>query len=138
MPQFFIEAPAGIGREAKQQLMREVTDAIEEAYHMRPDIQVWLREYAGDDVAFDGRLYGDEPMRVVGFLEAPELADEDVSRTMTKRIDAAIEVAYRGIANTEETLILMNHYPLQHAGFQGRLQSDDPAVVEAVERLNGR
>jgi phenylpyruvate tautomerase PptA (4-oxalocrotonate tautomerase family) len=137
MPQFFIEAPHGLGREAKQQLMREVTDAIEEAYHMSPDIQVWLREYSGENVAFDGRLYGDEPMRPVCFLEAPELASEDVSRTMAKRIDAAIAVAYRDLANTEETLILMNHYPLQHAGFQGRLQSDDPAAVEAVERLNG-
>ena len=136
MPQFFIEAPTGIGHEAKQQLMSTVTDAIEEAFHMRPDIQVWLREYSGDDVAFDGRLYGDEPMRLVCFLEAPELASEDASRRMTKRINDAIEIAYRGIANTEETLILMNRYPLQDAGFQGRLQSDDPAVVEAIKRLN--
>ncbi|MEU5156893.1 N-acetylmuramic acid 6-phosphate etherase [Glycomyces sp. NPDC021274] len=137
MPQFFIEAPAGIGREAKQQLMIEVTAAIEEAFRMSPDIQVWLREYSGENVAYDGRLYGDEPMRLVCFLEAPEFTGEDVSRAMTKRINDAIEVAYEGIANTAETLILMNRYPLQDAGFQGRLQSDDPELVEAIKRLNG-
>jgi hypothetical protein len=48
----------------------------------------------------------------------------------------AIGEAYDGIANTAETLILMNHYPLENAGFAGRLQSDDPQLVEAMKQLN--
>ncbi|MGH8791323.1 MAG: tautomerase family protein [Stackebrandtia sp.] len=135
MPQFFIEAPEGIRRDAKQTLMREVTDAVHEAYHI-PDIQVWLREYSGDNVSYDGRLYGDEPMRVVCFLEAPELGDVDAKRAMSKKINAALAQAYRGIANTAEALILMNQYPLDNAGFQGRLQSDNPQIVEAIAQLN--
>ncbi|RRS01211.1 tautomerase family protein [Glycomyces terrestris] len=136
MPQFFIEAPAGIAPDAKRRLMREVTDAIDEAYHMRPEIQVWLREYSGDAVSYDGELYGDEPMRIVGFLEAPELASTDASRKLTSAVNEAIGTAYQGIANTDETLILMNRYPLHAAGFQGRLQSDDPEAVEAIAQLN--
>jgi hypothetical protein len=42
---------------------------------------------------------------------------------MANKIMAAITKAYKGLANTDETLILMNHYPLENAGFAGRLQS---------------
>jgi hypothetical protein len=55
---------------------------------------------------------------------------------MAERILTAIREAYDGIANTAETLILMNHYPLENAGFAGRLQSDDPQLVEAMKQLN--
>jgi hypothetical protein len=36
-----------------------------------------------------------------------------------------------------EILILHNEYPLENGGWAGRLQSDDPAVVEAMRKLNG-
>lgn len=55
---------------------------------------------------------------------------------MAERILTAIDQAYDGIADTAETLILMNHYPLENAGFAGRLQSDDRQLVEAMKRLN--
>jgi hypothetical protein len=61
----------------------------------------------------------------------------DAKRMMAKKIDAAIAEAYHGIANTEETLILMNHYPLENAGWAGRLQADNPEIVEAIKQLNG-
>jgi hypothetical protein len=35
-----------------------------------------------------------------------------------------------------ETLILMNFYPLENAGFAGRMQSDNPQIVAAVTQLN--
>jgi hypothetical protein len=31
----------------------------------------------------------------------------------------------------------MNHYPLENAGFAGRLQADDKELVEAMKHLNG-
>jgi hypothetical protein len=31
----------------------------------------------------------------------------------------------------------MNHYPLERAGWAGRLQSDNPQIVEAMQKLNG-
>ena len=134
MPQFFIEAPVGIRDDVKQEMMKDLTAAIDDAYHI-PDVRVWLREYPADNVAQDGRL-GAEAIRPVCFLEAPELSSLDAKRKMAERILSAIAQAYDGIANTAETLILMNHYPLENAGFAGRLQSDDPQLVEAMNQLN--
>jgi phenylpyruvate tautomerase PptA (4-oxalocrotonate tautomerase family) len=134
MPQFFVEAPKGIRDDAKQAMMRDITAAIDEAYHI-PDVRVWLREYDADNVAQDGRLNA-EPIRPVCFLEAPQLSSLDAKRTMAEKILTAISLAYSGIANTAQTLILMNHYPLENAGFAGRLQSDDPQLVEAMNQLN--
>ena len=134
MPQFFVEAPVGIRDDAKRTMMQDITAAIDEAYHI-PDVRIWLREYQADNVAQDGRL-GAEAIRPLCFLEAPELSSLDAKRKMAERILTAIREAYDGIANTAETLILMNHYPLENAGFAGRLQSDDPQLVEAMKQLN--
>ena len=134
MPQFFVEAPKGIRDDAKRTMMRDITAAIDEAYHI-PDVRIWLREYQADNVAQDGRL-GAEAIRPVCFLEAPELSSLDAKRKMAEKILTAVGQAYDGIANTAETLILMNHYPLENAGFAGHLQSDDPQLVEAMKQLN--
>ena len=134
MPQFIIEAPLGIRRDAKQELMQEITEAIDEAFHI-PDVRIWLREYPADNVAQDGRLAA-EPVRPLCFLEAPELNDIESRRRMSNTIGTAIAKAYDGLANTDETLILMNHYPLEHAGFAGRLQSDNQELVDAMKQLN--
>ncbi len=135
MPILMIEAPAGVRAEAKQKLLRQVSEAIEEAYRFH-DVRVWLREYPPENVAQDGRV-GTEPVRPVCFLEAPELTGLDARREMAARIQAAVAEAYAGLANTDETLVMMNHYPLEMAGFAGRLQSDDPDIVAAVRKLNG-
>lgn len=135
MPQIFIEAPLGIRDEAKQELMRDITQAVDDAFQI-PDVRIWLREYAPGNVAQDGKI-GAEAVRPVCFLEVPELNDIDARRTMSSRIGDAIGKAYEGLANTDETLVLMNHYPLEYAGFAGRLQSDDPEMVAAMAQLNG-
>lgn len=135
MPQFLIEAPTGIEPGAKRAMMAEITAAIDDAYRI-PDVRIWLREYPSDNVAQDGRIAA-EPVRPLCFLEAPELANLDAKRQMADRIHAAIATAYGSIANIDETLILMNHYPLENAGWAGRLQSDNPQIVEAVKALNG-
>jgi phenylpyruvate tautomerase PptA (4-oxalocrotonate tautomerase family) len=134
MPQFFVEAPIGIRDDAKRKMMKDITAALDDAYHI-PDVRVWLREYPADNVAQDGQL-GAELIRPVCFLEAPELSSLAAKRTMAERILATIAEAYEGIANTAETLVLMNQYPLENAGFAGRLQSDDPQLVAAMKQLN--
>jgi len=134
MPQFFVEAPVGIRDDAKRTMMQDITAAIDEAYHI-PDVRIWLREYQADNVAQDGRV-GAEAIRPVCFLEAPQLSSIDAKRKMAEKILIAVGQAYDGIANTAETLILMHHYPLENAGFAGRLQSDDPQLVEAMKQLN--
>jgi phenylpyruvate tautomerase PptA (4-oxalocrotonate tautomerase family) len=137
MPQFLIEAPTGASSAAKQRMMKSITEAIDDAYAHFGDIRIWLREYLAENVAQDGKI-GAEPVRPLCFLEAPELSNLEAKRKLAARVHAAIEDAYRGLANTEETLILMNHYPLENAGWAGRLQSDNREAVAAVKSLNGR
>jgi len=40
--------------------MRTITEAVDEAYHIG-DTLIFLREYAADDVAMDGRLQSENP-----------------------------------------------------------------------------
>jgi len=136
MPQFLIEAPIGASRDAKQRMMKQISEAIDEAYGHFPDIRIWLREYPAENVAQDGKV-GAEPVRPLCFLEAPELRSLDAKRKMVAWVHEAIQVAYHGLANTGETLILMNHYPLENAGWAGRLVSDNHEAVEAMKTLNG-
>lgn len=134
MPQLLLEAPLGVQPEAKRKMMQEITAAIDEAYRM-PDVRIWLREYPADNVAQDGRLNA-EPVRPLCFLEAPELASLQAKSAMAAKIHAAVAQAYQGLANTDETLILMNHYPLENAGWAGRLQSENPDAVSHIKQLN--
>jgi hypothetical protein len=57
---FMIEASTGIGTDAKQEMMQEITTAIDEAFHI-PTSGSGSAKYAADNVAQDGRL-GDEPV----------------------------------------------------------------------------
>jgi phenylpyruvate tautomerase PptA (4-oxalocrotonate tautomerase family) len=116
-------------------LVEKTTAALDEAYHI-PDVRVFLREYQAENVGQDGRLQS-EPVRPVCFIEAPQLRSLDARRKLTEKINAAVAEAYEGIANTRETLIFLNEYPLENAGWAGRLQSDNPEIVEAMKRLNG-
>jgi hypothetical protein len=135
MPTMIIEAPTGIHKDAKKKLMEKTTTALKEAYPI-PDVRIFLREYQADNVSQDGRLES-EPVRPVCFIEAPQLRSLDARRKLMEKINAAVADAYEGIANTREILILHNEYPLENAGWAGRLQSDNPEVVEAMRKLNG-
>ena len=134
MPGLFIEAPTGVQPDAKQEMMREITAAIREAYRIQ-DTRIWLREYPPGNVAMDGRINA-EPVKPVCFLEAPELASLEAKSTLAAKILAAVDKAYRDIANTDKTMILMNHYPLSNAGWAGRLGSENPDAVAHMKRLN--
>jgi phenylpyruvate tautomerase PptA (4-oxalocrotonate tautomerase family) len=135
MPIIFIEAPTGIRGDAKKRLVEKTTAAPDEAYHI-PDVRVFLREYQPGNVGQDGRPQSD-PVRPVCFIEAPQLRSLDVRRKLTEKINAAVAEAYEGIADTRKTLIFHNEYPLENASKAGRLQSDNPEIVEAMQKLNG-
>jgi len=87
-------------------------------------------------VSQDGRV-GAEPVRPVCSLEVPELASLDAKRKLVQKIESALGEAYSGIANTDEVLVLVNHYPLENVGWRSSLQSDKPEIVAAVAQLNG-
>lgn len=134
MPVFTVDAPIGAPPNAKQKMLKEITDALDEAYPI-PDTRGWLREYSADNVSQDGRVRA-EPIRPVVSLEAPELANLDAKRKLVQKIESAVGAAYDGIANIDEVLVLINHYPLRDVGWRGSLQSDKPEMVEAVAALN--
>lgn len=135
MPIMFIEAPTGIRGDAKKRLVERATAALEDAYHI-PDVRIFVREYQAESVGQDGRLQS-EPVKPVCFIEAPQLRSLDAKRKLIEKINAAVADAYEGVGNTREILILHNEYPLENAGLAGRLQSDNPEVVEALKTLNG-
>ena len=120
MPVCLIEAPAGIRRDAKKQLMERTTAALNEAYPI-PDVRIFLREYPLKNTGQNGRIQS-APMRPVVFIEAPQLRTLDAKSKMVEQINAAMPETYGGIANTSEILILHNEYPLENTGWAGRLE----------------
>jgi phenylpyruvate tautomerase PptA (4-oxalocrotonate tautomerase family) len=134
MPVFTIDAPLGARPDAKQKMFKEVTEALQEAYAF-PDTRGWLREYPSENVSQEG-FVGAEPIRPVCSLEVPELAGLDAKRKLIRKIESAIADAYSGMANTEQVLVLINHYPLHDVGWLGSLQSDKQEIVDAVAALN--
>jgi len=134
MPVFTIDAPFGAQQAGKHKMMKEITEALHEAWPI-PDTRGWLREYSADNVSQDGRIHA-EPIRPVCSVEAPDLKSQDAKRKLVQKIESAIGAAYGGIANIDEVLVLVNHYPLENVGWRGSLQSDKPEIVAAVAQLN--
>jgi phenylpyruvate tautomerase PptA (4-oxalocrotonate tautomerase family) len=60
MPVVFVEAPPGIGADAKKAMVEKITAAIDDAYHIG-DTLVFLREYSAENVAMNGRLQSENP-----------------------------------------------------------------------------
>ena len=132
MPMTFLEVPAGLEHAAKQSLVEEMTAALDEAYHDPDrDYRIFFREYAPGDVAQNGRLDAGS-MRPVYFIEGPPLPRIDARRRLVAQLHAALSRAYAGIADTREIMIFINEYPLENAGWGGRLTSEDPAIVAAT------
>src|SRR5262249_51689009 len=135
MPIVFIGAPKGVRDDAKNRMVEKMTAALDEAWHV-PDVRIFIREYAAENVAQDG-CFQSEPMRAVGFLNVPRPRNVDTKRKVAEKLQAAFAEAYAGIANTGEFLVFMNEYALENAFLGGRLQSDNPEIVEGMKLLNG-
>ena len=60
MPVIFVEAPPGIRPEAKKAMVKKITEAVDDAYHIG-DTLVFLREYPAENVAMDGELQSENP-----------------------------------------------------------------------------
>jgi phenylpyruvate tautomerase PptA (4-oxalocrotonate tautomerase family) len=53
--------PPGIRPEVKRQLVKRVSAAVTDAYHL-PDVLIFFREYQLDMVSQDGGLQSENPM----------------------------------------------------------------------------
>jgi phenylpyruvate tautomerase PptA (4-oxalocrotonate tautomerase family) len=128
MPISYIDAPSGIRVDAKKKLVKEVYTALDEAYRVS-DTRIFLREWPLENVSQDGRL-DLEPAKPVCFLEVPPGIRNEVKRSMVKRISTAITEAY----HLPDVLIFIREYPLDMVSQDGGLQSENPMILQAMEK----
>jgi hypothetical protein len=135
MPVCFLEVPTGASIDVKKKPVQKFTAALNETWPI-PDVRVFFREYAAENVAQDGRVQS-EPVRAACFLNVPLLRSLEAKRKLTEKLQAAFAEAYEGIANTAEFMVFYNLYSLENAAVGGRLQSDNPQAVEGMRQVNG-
>ena len=68
----------------------------------------------------------------VVFIEAPPGIRPQAKSTLIKKITAAIDEAY----DIGDTLIFLREYPAENVAIDGRLQSDNPKILEALKKIN--
>jgi phenylpyruvate tautomerase PptA (4-oxalocrotonate tautomerase family) len=68
----------------------------------------------------------------VVFIEAPPGIKPEAKKQMVQKITAAIDDAYR----IGDTLIFLREYPAGNVAMDGRLQSDNPKVLEALKKIS--
>jgi hypothetical protein len=69
----------------------------------------------------------------VVFLEVPPGIRQETKKDLVKKLNTAIEEVYP----IGETLIFFREYPLDMVAENGGLQSENPAILEAVEKTLG-
>ena len=67
----------------------------------------------------------------VVFIEAPPGIRPEAKKTLTQKITTAIDEAY----HIGDTLIFVREYPVENVAMDGRLQSDNPKILEALKKI---
>ncbi len=68
------------------------------------------------------------------FIEAPPGIRPEAKSRMMQKITAAIDEAY----HIGDTLIFLREYPPENVAMDGRLQSENPKILEALKRIQSR
>ena len=123
MPMLFIDGPTGLVPQARKTLIEEATAAMVEGYR-RQDVRIFFRNYPPEDIALEGRQ-GVHQMRPICTLQVPQERDLAVKRRLIGRLNAAMALAYRGIADIDEVMVFLNEYPLEQVGWAGHLAADE-------------
>ena len=126
MPICFIEAPAA-HNDAKTKLVENVTAALRDAYQLS-DYRVFIREYPTENVAQDGCLQTE--IRPVCFVEGPAIR-VDIKSNLVEKMTTALNEVY----HSQHVMIFLREHVLENVGNNGRLQSKNPQVVEALKKL---
>jgi phenylpyruvate tautomerase PptA (4-oxalocrotonate tautomerase family) len=74
---------------------------------------------------------GRAPMPVC-FIEAPPGIRAEAKRRMIEKITSAIDDAY----HIGDTLIFLREYPAENVAMDGRLQSENPKILEALKKIS--
>jgi phenylpyruvate tautomerase PptA (4-oxalocrotonate tautomerase family) len=132
MPITYLDAPPGLPIEAKRKLVRDIYDALHEAYPFPDDVRIFLREWSAESVSQDGKL-GSEPARPVFMMHVPEGVNVEAKRKMLQRINAAVAEAY----HLPKFMIFIQEYPLERVALDGGLHSDNRARVDDQKKAYG-
>ncbi|HKF57003.1 MAG TPA: hypothetical protein VKJ45_16210 [Blastocatellia bacterium] len=68
----------------------------------------------------------------VVFIEAPPGIRAAAKAMMVEKITAAIDEAY----HIGDTLIFLREYSADHVAMDGKLQSENPKILEALKRIS--
>ena len=68
----------------------------------------------------------------VVFIEAPPGIKPEAKKQMVQKITTAIDDAY----HIGDTLIFLREYPAEHVAMDGRLQSENPKIWEALKKIS--
>lgn len=66
------------------------------------------------------------------FIEAPPGIRPEKKRVMMQKITEAIDEAY----HIGDTLIFLREYSVENVAMDGRIQSENPKILEALEKVN--
>jgi phenylpyruvate tautomerase PptA (4-oxalocrotonate tautomerase family) len=66
------------------------------------------------------------------FIEAPPGIRVEAKKRMIVKITSAIDEAY----HIGDTLIFLREYPAENVAQDGRLQSENPKILEALKKIN--
>ena len=65
------------------------------------------------------------------FIEAPQGVGPEATRRLMQKLTEAIDEAY----HIGDTLIFLREYPAESVAIDGRLQSENPKILEALKRI---
>jgi hypothetical protein len=132
MPIGFRDVPTGADLDTKRELVKEMYEALREAYPFPDDTRIFLREWPRDSVSQNG-LLGSEPARPVFIAHVPEGVDVDIKRTMLKKINTAVAKAYQ----LPWFITFLQEHSLDLVAVEGALLADDQQRVEDQRKAYG-
>jgi phenylpyruvate tautomerase PptA (4-oxalocrotonate tautomerase family) len=141
MPVSYIDIPAGVTDSAKEKMVKEVYEAIHDAWPI-PDTRILVREWPFEAVSQDGRVES-TPMRPICALDVPPGLAVEAKRALTRRISTAIaEACGREVEDvqlpsgtqvkTNWVLTFFREYPLDRAALGDLLATENPVVLESL------
>ncbi len=68
----------------------------------------------------------------VVFIEAPPGIRSEAKTQMVAKITAAIDEAY----HIGDTLVFLREYPAENVAMDGKLQSENPKILEALKKIS--
>lgn len=132
MPIAYLDVPTGADLDTKRALVKEMYDALHEAWPFPDDTRIFIREWPLDSVSQNGRL-GSEPARPACIAHIPQGADLDIKRTVLKKINAAVDRAYR----LPDFTMFLHEHSLNTVVLNGQILADDQQRAEAQREVYG-